>query len=556
MLCVDVTSTAAMWYDPWYRTGADGSPSNMMLPSSSESQMGDAEVQMQPLQMQPMLAMSPMHSMHPMHPMYVLPTQQMAVLYPIQPLLPAVQMNCTQEHGIQKMQNRQMQKAATRNGYVNNKPQDLVGDESEHQRRQMLLSSLNSLYEDQIMPNGVLLQRRIEEKYGEHWSSKQLISLCSIMPEIKLVGGSKLHSSGTMVLLQDPPKDFEGFVDPSLLDDEYPPELWLQVKAFLEEQVIIRNFQAQKDCPKWPGSRYLFAKWMRNRLKCLAEYTLGHVCHIVHLCVSKRELLGYHHGNLVPYQLSDNCRKKSHALLSMPAQIRPGETYVQTWDQAGEVIALVVEQGGGAVKLSCLKSMCRNICHVELSECALGHTKLMEFLQDYRLKSPSGGTFAIESVGTQYHVVHKEPSHSPAPSPTSSGNLHQMNRKLKEARGPQVPKGAALQKNPHHPSLKHDVSPEECKATLMLPYEQESVTTHDKEDQGGDADQESPDQGGDTDQEAPNSPASSHATSPKSPTSPAKSCASPDSNEYSKCESSELPASNEKSQKPSLLGLD
>jgi hypothetical protein len=308
--------------------------------------------------------------------------------------------------GRQSTKSFQMQEAVTQQA----RTQDSMRDESEDQKRRMLLEALTSLYEDQIMPVTRLVLRRIDEKYRERWSSKQLLSLCGRVPEIKLAEGSQIGA----ILLRDPPKDFEGFADQAVLDDPYPLELWFHIKAFLEEEVRLHDLRSKADAPGWPGSRYEFAKWMRSRLKWLSDYSLGQVCHMVHLCVSKRELLGYHRGDLVPFQLSENCRRKSHALLKIPSQIRPGESYAQTWEQARDLIVRVLEQHGGKVPLACLKKLCRSTCSMELNECALGHTKLTELLQDDQLKFPSGGSFAVEVFGTEYHVVHKKSKSSKA----------------------------------------------------------------------------------------------------------------------------------------------
>lgn len=270
----------------------------------------------------------------------------------------------------------------------------------EDKPKYMLLEAVKSLYEDRIMPHHMLVLRRIQEMYDERWSSQQLQRLCLAIPEIKLVGEGDVKRYD--IMLHDHPGS-EEFVDQLSPEDPYPPEVWLEVKTFLEDE-------AQKPEAGWPGSRYEFAKWIHSRLYCLSNYSLGHICHLVQMCVSKKELLGYRFGNLVPYQHSDDYKKKSNAVRNIPTQILPGERYVQTWEQAGEVLAQLLEQNGGSVKLSTLKKMCRDECHVELSESALGHAKLSEFLRDNRLKSPSGGSFDLEQQGTSNMVVHREPT--------------------------------------------------------------------------------------------------------------------------------------------------
>merc|ERR1719161_566155 len=120
------------------------------------------------------------------------------------------------------------------------------------------------------------------------------------------------------------------------------------------------------------------------------------------------DLLGYYQGNLVPYQLSDDRKKKCNAKMLRPTQIQPGEQYVQSWNQVGDLLDRLVEQNNGAVQLSSLKALFRKVFKMELSESALGHAKLSEFVQDPRLRSPSGGCFGLEQCGTQCHLVQKK----------------------------------------------------------------------------------------------------------------------------------------------------
>jgi hypothetical protein len=363
-----------------------------------------------------------MPSFHPASAMgeYEMQMQQMYQLQHLQQALPAQQMHLhhapqTAAAGVTaqtkyKRQGKRQKKTPSREVQgatpqkVNSQespdcaplPGNYFGDE----QKQMLLEAVKSLYKDQIMPHHMLVLRRFQENYGERLSAQQLRHLCLEIPEIQVVATGELKHFD--VMLHDPPEGFEMFVDQLSPEDSYPPELWLQVQAFLEDE-------AQKPQTGWPGSRYEFAKWMKSHLNCLAEYSLGQICHLVQMSISHRQLLGYRQGNIVSYELSDDCKKKSNAWLNVPTQILPGEMYVQTWKQAGELIADLLEQNGGTVQLSSLKKMCRKEHNVELSESALGHAKLSEFLKDHRLKSPSGGSFDLEQNSTGCVVVHRKP---------------------------------------------------------------------------------------------------------------------------------------------------
>lgn len=292
-------------------------------------------------------------------------------------------------------------------------------DETGNNPKSVLVEAVTSLYEDRLIPHNTLVLRRIEENSGLRWSNQHLRLLCGMVPEVKVQQESN-EVRRYNILLEEPPKDMKEFVDQLSPDDPYPPELWLKVKTFLEEEALWLQMksrlapeleeakQSRTSAQGWPSSRYEFAKWMRARLHCLAEYSLGHICHLVQLCIVKKELLGYRLGHLAPYQLSDECKKKSSALLNIPTRIHPGEKYAQSWEEAGSLIADVVNQNLGAVQLSSLKLMCRKMCQMELSESAFGHAKLSQFLQDRRLRSPSGGSFELQMIGMRWNVVHKE----------------------------------------------------------------------------------------------------------------------------------------------------
>lgn len=281
-------------------------------------------------------------------------------------------------------------------------PPDTGSVDDVEQGKQIVLGALRSLYEDQIMPHHMLVLRRVQEMYEQRWSPQQLNHICSMIPEIQMVGEGRPQRYN--ILLHEPPEGFKEFVDQSSQDDAFGSETWEEVELFLS----VEAHSAPTGSVDWPGSRYEFAKWIRSRLPCLNNYSLGHICHMVQLCISKKELLGYHQGNLVPYQLSDDCKKKSNAMLLRPTQIQPGEKYVQTWEQAGEMLAQLLEQNIGTVQLSSLKALFRKVFRMELSESALGHAKLSEFLQDPRLRTPTGGSFGLEQRGTQWHIILKE----------------------------------------------------------------------------------------------------------------------------------------------------
>jgi len=138
-----------------------------------------------------------------------------------------------------------------------------------------------------------------------------------------------------------------------------------------------------------PGARYSCASALtERRLPFLVGHSLGQVCHIVQLAISQRKLLGYLNGTLVPYHRSLSMRKEQSALWQQPC-IGAGA------EQAMPLASIEVARAGmreilqaapgikpAAMPLSNVKRLFRYRLGVELSETALGFSKLCDMLQN------------------------------------------------------------------------------------------------------------------------------------------------------------------------------
>jgi len=120
-------------------------------------------------------------------------------------------------------------------------------------------------------------------------------------------------------------------------------------------------------------------------LPFLQGYSLGQVCHVVQLAMSEKKLLGYLDGTIAPYQQSNSMMKATaaeHCRSSNASQRIP----LATWECAQSCLAAVLEsavrKGKKQVPISTLKRLFRSRFHIELSETALGYTKLSDLLQD------------------------------------------------------------------------------------------------------------------------------------------------------------------------------
>jgi hypothetical protein len=136
-----------------------------------------------------------------------------------------------------------------------------------------------------------------------------------------------------------------------------------------------------------PGGRYSCALALRARcLPFFAGYTLGQVCHIVQLAISQKKLLGYLRGAVVPYGRSQSMVKDKCAQRQSPEV--ESKSGLADWENVRTFLREILgtlKPGVDSIPLSNMKRLFRSRFHKELSETALGHSKLSELLQDPRL---------------------------------------------------------------------------------------------------------------------------------------------------------------------------
>merc|ERR1712159_617932 len=164
--------------------------------------------------------------------------------------------------------------------------------------------------------------------------------------------------------------------------DPYPEEMWKAANDYF--QVMERENRSL------PGGRYATAlALMKLDLPFLSVYSLGQVCHIVELAMTTRKLLGYLEGAIVPYARSHSKVKDSAAERRIGNGNASQQLPLATWDVARtclrEILGSATRKGKASVPLSTLKRLYRSRFHTELSETALGYTKLTELLQDPRI---------------------------------------------------------------------------------------------------------------------------------------------------------------------------
>merc|ERR1712125_52437 len=110
--------------------------------------------------------------------------------------------------------------------------------------------------------------------------------------------------------------------------------------------------------------------------------------------------MGYYNGAIVPYERSTSMLKSKCAREQRPISGPSGgggggcdgdgsaPLTVADWETARtklqEILDSAASRGSDQVPLSNVKRLFRSLYHLELSETALGHSKLTELLQDGR----------------------------------------------------------------------------------------------------------------------------------------------------------------------------
>merc|ERR1712190_704550 len=103
-------------------------------------------------------------------------------------------------------------------------------------------------------------------------------------------------------------------------------------------------------------------------------------------------ILGYLEGQLVPYLHSEEWVKEQCAFHQQPVSSKEGTISlpVATWEEARKCLLQLLDSESdpelGVVTLSNMKRLFRSRFQLELSETALGHSRLFDLLRDVRFR--------------------------------------------------------------------------------------------------------------------------------------------------------------------------
>jgi len=262
-----------------------------------------------------------------------------------------------------------------------------------------VLIAVVSLYNDGLRPYSRILRKRLIEHAQEAQAellgqdgvnnvkdcdAGKLRALCEASPQLRVETEDWGEWSAFLV---DRAPNFIDIYDPV---DNYPEELWTAAENYFKSM-------SESGDLALAGGRYVSARALAQcRLPFLEGYSLGQICHITQLAISQRKLLGYFNGAIVPYERSTSmlkcrCAQQQRPLNDPPVSASPdGPVQFQVADlgtarlKLREILDSALLRGADQVPLSNIKRLFRSMYQMELSETALGHSKLTELLQDPR----------------------------------------------------------------------------------------------------------------------------------------------------------------------------
>jgi len=268
---------------------------------------------------------------------------------------------------------------------------------SGHEMHQVL-AAIGSLYQDQVEPLGRILCKRLSERVPNvaHMDAKRVRAICETCPWVQI---ENKHGADWCALIRGRERNFVDVYSP---EDRYHQEFWAAAAAYFEGLDDVDMVL--------PGGRYSCAQTLVSRsLPFLAGLTLGQVSHIVQLAISKKRILGYLNGAVVPYGRSQSKVKDTAA--EHGTQVRNSSfskgVKLADWKSLIEGLQDILADvnSNGIVPLSNIKRMFRSRFQVDVSETALGHAKLSELFQDSRFLQ----TCAVRQDESGYVVTKPTP---------------------------------------------------------------------------------------------------------------------------------------------------
>lgn len=246
--------------------------------------------------------------------------------------------------------------------------------------KQVLVSTLESLYEDRIKPMANYVKGRLKERSTPEPLVKGFVELYQQHPDVFLVQQPPPGSQADEVTIffVTEPSWFKGWIDIDAADDPYDEVLWAEFAKFLDGELM------------FAGGRYGMAReLMKRNLLFLAAYSLGEVCHMVQLAIQHRKLIVYHRKMLKPIQSVICPSSPGGGATAAGAQ---GEEIKDMDDLCMVLFRMLIHHPQG-IRLCRMKQMIKHEYCRTLTEMAFQCTKLIELFN----QEPLAATFVLDT---------------------------------------------------------------------------------------------------------------------------------------------------------------
>jgi len=249
-----------------------------------------------------------------------------------------------------------------------------------------VLAAVQSLYFDELKPFGRVILKRLRERAAAQIAIMQGLLVEGIdIDSVPKVDPKRLRkvceSIRAMVIFPEEGREYsvrmtslpDMFVDIVSPVDVYAPEMWMALASYL--------CSAEGDALCLHGGRYECAKALAAKhIPCLEGRSLGQLCHIVQLAISQKRLLGYMGGHLVPYRYSEEHAKERCASTQQPAAQSALPFASIEAAREGLRTLFLSEHAANGIPITSVKRLFRSVLFLELSETALGQSKLHRLL--------------------------------------------------------------------------------------------------------------------------------------------------------------------------------
>lgn len=257
--------------------------------------------------------------------------------------------------------------------------------------RDLLTTTLESLYKDQMKPEGKYVKGRLKENKAPELLQRSYIEQYKKHPDLFRVEKQAGEGEDPLIWLVEEPVWFKGWVQmDDTSDDHYDADMWQALETYLEEG---RTFGGGR----YGMSRDLAAK----KLDFLEPYSLGEICQIVQIAI-ERKLVVYHKKTL----------KSLAAAMAgnIPSEKNDdGEEEIGDMDQLLRVTFRMLKKHKQGVRLDRLKMQFREECSCKLNEMVFGCTKLIDV---FRME-PLASAFNLVNEAKFISLQRKDPSEFP-----------------------------------------------------------------------------------------------------------------------------------------------